>query len=297
MLKTYCSRSEGRLLIILVFLAFTASCSTSFAYNRLDWLIVWYTDDYVDLSREQKGFLKTKLQPVLDWHRQEELANYIDLLDRIEREIERPIDVETTESWISDARDALDRIELSLLKTLLDLGESLSDKQVNELLDSLNKKQEEYREKYSQRSDEEYASDNFKSLSKNLRRFIGPLNEKQKKQLRLTASSMQRFDLPWLEDREAWLRTLEQLLQRQPGWKEAILEAHSQREANRSSEYRNVVVHNIGRIAEGIAGILDNLDAKQAKRLQNRINNYRRKLLNLSQSRENSGNKKLEAKI
>ena len=29
-------------------------CSTTFTYNQLDWLIPWYVDDYVDLSRDQK---------------------------------------------------------------------------------------------------------------------------------------------------------------------------------------------------------------------------------------------------
>ena len=63
------------------------ACSTSFAYNRLDWLIVWYANDYVDLSREQKGFLKARLEPVLEWHRHEELLTCIDLLDRIEKDL------------------------------------------------------------------------------------------------------------------------------------------------------------------------------------------------------------------
>ena len=58
-----------------------ASCSNAFVYNQLDWLIPWYMGDYVNLTREQKKSFKEELEPLLQWHRNEELQNYLLILD------------------------------------------------------------------------------------------------------------------------------------------------------------------------------------------------------------------------
>ena len=55
-----------------------AGCTMSFTYNHLDWLIPWYVDDYVDLSRQQRQVLQSQLGPVLQWHREEELEHYLE---------------------------------------------------------------------------------------------------------------------------------------------------------------------------------------------------------------------------
>ena len=64
-----------------------AGCTMSFTYNHLDWLIPWYVDDYVDLSRQQRQLLQGQLGPVLQWHREEELERYLELLDQIEADL------------------------------------------------------------------------------------------------------------------------------------------------------------------------------------------------------------------
>ena len=77
--------TSARLFITLLLLTMLSACSsTTFLYNRLDFLIPWYLGDYVDLDRTQKQLLKSELQPFLAWHRSEELPDYLGILDQID---------------------------------------------------------------------------------------------------------------------------------------------------------------------------------------------------------------------
>ena len=88
-------------------------CSTSFTYNHLDWLIPWYVDDYVDLSRDQKQFLKGELAPILEWHREEELVRYIAILDQVENDLTHKVTAETVNSWVEEVFAASERVEIA----------------------------------------------------------------------------------------------------------------------------------------------------------------------------------------
>ena len=80
-----------------------AGCMASFAYNRLDWLIPWYVDGYVDLTRDQRQLLKEQLAPSLQWHRQEELVHYVEILDRIEAGLAGPVDLKHFQKALTHA--------------------------------------------------------------------------------------------------------------------------------------------------------------------------------------------------
>ncbi len=251
------------------------ACSTSFTYNQLDWLIPWYMGSYVDLNSEQKELLKIRLDPLLSWHREEELAGYIEFLDRIEMDLKEPVAPETVRSWMSEVRQAVDRIEFRLLQLSLEMGESMNNEQIADFKTSLMDKQQEYRDEYLKRNDKDYTEDNYKRLSKNLRRFSGKLNKEQKQTLQRAAESMRRFDIPWLEDRELWLENIKELLDRKPGWQQAIVDSYRQRDENRSKEYQMTLEHNIQVLSESISEILSNLDDKQRSRFIKKIGKYK----------------------
>ncbi|NKB37124.1 MAG: hypothetical protein GKR93_08100 [Gammaproteobacteria bacterium] len=263
-------RVSGLLLCML-----PGACSTSFTYNQLDWLIPWYMGSYVDLNSEQKELLKIRLDPLLSWHREEELAGYIEFLDRIEMDLKEPVAPETVRSWMSEVRQAVDRIEFRLLQLSLEMGESMNNEQIADFKTSLMDKQQEYRDEYLKRNDKDYTEDNYKRLSKNLRRFSGKLNKEQKQTLQRAAESMRRFDIPWLEDRELWLENIKELLDRKPGWQQAIVDSYRQRDENRSKEYQMTLEHNIQVLSESISEILSNLDDKQRSRFIKKIGKYK----------------------
>ena len=54
-------------------LCLTACSGTTFVYNRLDTILPWYLDDYVELNGTQERQLEEILRPFLNWHRRQEL--------------------------------------------------------------------------------------------------------------------------------------------------------------------------------------------------------------------------------
>ena len=88
-------------LIILIFL--TGCSSTTFIYNRIDFLLPWYLASYVDLSRDQKQYLDEILIPFFSWHRHEELPRYADIINSVEEILDSEVKVENInmQKWVN----------------------------------------------------------------------------------------------------------------------------------------------------------------------------------------------------
>lgn len=270
-----------RILVLVSFLAALTGCSNSFVYNQLDWLIPWYLGDYVDLNREQQRAFKAELRELLRWHRSEELARYVELLDSIEADLDQPLGAEQIESWANDALAAYERLEDRMLPMIFDLGRGLSDEQMAEFIEKLDEDQRELEEKYLERSDEEYVEDAAEDLAENLGDFLGRLSAEQREVIQTAAASLQRFDAAWLDERRQWNTRLTQLLQREPGWEEAIMTALRERDANRTESYRSAYAHNAIIINQSIADVLNLRSEKQDRRLRGEIEDLRRDLRKL----------------
>jgi hypothetical protein len=269
-----CKKTVAALLVTCLL----AGCTATFTYNHLDWLIPWYVDDYVDITRDQKKILKGQLEPLLRWHREEELARYIGILDRVEADLNRPLTPGTVQGWVDQVVEAGERVEDSMLTLALEFSSTLSDKQMQEFTAKLWEEQKEMEEEFLSRSDEEYAEENAKYLEEFLSGFTGRLSPAQKERLRRAADSMQRFDGVWLSEREAWLNTLEPLLQRPDGWQEAVLAAHANRASNRPPGYNEIFDHNFGLLTGAVADVLNDRSEKQRVRTHEEIHDLKAKI-------------------
>jgi hypothetical protein len=259
-----------------------AGCTATFTYNRLDWLIPWYVDGYVDLNREQRRILEDQLEPLLKWHREEELVRYAAVLERIERELGSPVTASAVQAWIDEITAALERTETSMLSLALDFSETLSDEQMAEFAANLWQRQRDYEEEFLGRSEEEYRRDSYDSLADFLRRFTGPLQSAQKERLQAAAGSLLRFDSAWLEERALWLKTLEPLLQREAGWQQRVQAAYAARKDQRTPRYREYLAHNLGVISAALADVLNQLDSKQRKAMAREFDDLRSRLRELA---------------
>jgi hypothetical protein len=273
--------SKFRLLLACLGTILMLAGCTSLAYNRLDWLIPWYVDGYVDLTNEQRKLLRKKLTSPLDWHRQEELANYIDILNGIEADLDGEVTAETVRRWADEMFDAAVRIQRSLLAVALEFGTQISDEQVEEFVASLWERHEEMEEELRSRSYAEYTDEDYDSLVETLQRFLGRLSREQKAILREASNKLVRFDKAWLDEGRAWLTKMENLLQREAGWQEAIMQAYDARASLRSAEYRAAFEHNMGLVTQAYAEVIGTMSERQRKRAQNEFDDLRRMLTRL----------------
>ncbi len=264
-------KSHTKILLPVLCVLVLSACTTSFYYNRLDWLIPWYVDDYIDLSSEQKQSLKVKLEPYLNWHRQEELNNYINLLQRIKGDIATPVDATTVQSWVQEVRLAEQRIKLNFLALALELSDTIDDAQMQEFINNLWKRQQELEQEYLLRTDLEYTEDSYERLLKYVSRFMGKLSDAQDKRLYQAASELQRLDRAWLADREAWLDKMMPYLKREPGWQQEIKLVFTEREEYRTAAYQTTVVHNLESVSRAIADVMNQRNDSQDKKLNRKL--------------------------
>ena len=267
--------------VSLLLVALTA-CSNTFLYNQLHWLFPWYVDDYVDLTRAQKKDFREHLDALLQWHREEELATYLALLQRIRADLQQPLSGSTVRAWTGAATAAAMRIEQRMLPLAFATGEQLSDRQMQDFLGNLRDRQADLEEEYLSRDDGTYIDESYANLADNLGRFLGRLNSEQKQRLRLAAQSLSRFDAPWLQEREAWIAQLAAILEpRETGWQQAVGDALARRKQRQSEAYREAWLHNQSVIQQAVAEVLNSRSEKQAARLNRELDNLQRDIRKL----------------
>lgn len=232
--------------LLLLLLLTLAGCSTRFFYNRLDFLVPWHLRDYVSLEREQRALLDRELAGFLDWHRQQELPRYHQLLAQARERLDDGFTQGDAAFLTREVQRALDRLQWRSLEWMLPLGESLTDEQILEFIASLREQQSEYAEKYLERDEQQYRDDACERLDDNVRRFLGRLEQTQKERLHAACGELVRSDHLWLASRAAWIEELEGLLlQREPGWQQRLRDSLASRDERLPEGYREAWTHNL----------------------------------------------------
>ena len=75
-------------------LALLVGCGTKFVYHNLDWFVIDYIEDYVDLTKEQKTILSERIVNISQWHKQQEIPLYVQQLDKLSQITPRTMTVE-----------------------------------------------------------------------------------------------------------------------------------------------------------------------------------------------------------
>ena len=268
-----CVRAS-RLLPFLLLMLLGACSSTTFVYNRLDFILPWYLDDYVDLNRDQRASLDTSLKPFLHWHRVDELPQYVQLLTEIEQGLDQAVTPEMMAHTFAEIERAWLRLEDEALGWLFELGDELSDEQLAEFLAVLQEQQEDYEEEYLDRDEAQYREETYDNFRDGLQDYLGRLDSDQQGTVQHASEDMMRMDDLWLQERADWLLKLGALLRREPGWQENLREQKAAREENYSPRYREAYAHNLQVSQRAIASVINSRSPKQDRRL-------RKKLINL----------------
>jgi len=259
-------------LIILIFL--TGCSSTTFVYNRIDFLLPWYLASYVDLSRDQKQYLDELLIPFYSWHRHEELPRYAEIINSVEEILDSEVKVENITLITQDVEESWFRLEDELLLWILPLTKDLSDEQINNFLQVMQTKTIESENKYLKRNDQVYQKHNYNRLRKNLRRFIGTMSKEQLDLVKIASKSMRRVDTEWVQNRKKLVANLGSILQRKESWEKRFISI-THRDDLVSKNYRDNYAYNIDITNHLIAAILNTRTEKQDKKLRAKLKRYR----------------------
>ena len=268
----------NRIGLVCTLLLLGACSSTTFVYNRLDFLLPWYLDDYAELNRAQDQYLDELLAPFLAWHRAEELPRYIEIIDQIDASLDQPLTADEVALISAEFESAWFRLEGEALDWLLDLGAKLSEEQVAGFMEELWEQQRKYEDKYLDRSEKEFHEDSYESFLDSMQDYLGRLDREQRALLRDASDGLLRSDRAWLQERAAWLEKLGILMQREPGWQQRVREAIAARSENTSPEYRRIYTHNLALIHATVATLLNSRSDKQDRRLRKALSDLREDL-------------------
>lgn len=264
-----------KLLLVCCVLLLSACSGTTFVYNRLDFILPWYVDDYAELNTQQDAYLDELLDPFLAWHRSQELPAYVTIIDGIESRLDEPVTEQDIATIVAEFEEAYLRLEGEALDWLLKLGGQLSDEQINDFIVVLWEKQTEFEEEYLERSDEEFYEESYENLVDNAEEYLGNLSKVQREQLLVSSRELMRSDDAWLSERADWLTELEVLLERKPGWEQRVREAIAARRENLSPDYVRIYEHNMGVIFETVARLLNERSDRQGGHLLARLEDLR----------------------
>lgn len=194
----------------------TGCSSTSLIYNNADWLVRGKIDDYFSLSGPQQQQLKTDIDSILLWHRQQELPEYSDLLNQFTQQYADGLTSEELELFFDKVSSAHIRLAEAIIPKASQFLSTVSIKQIDNYDRVFLKKRTE-RAKELEMPTEEYGENKFTDFIENMEDWFGDFDEKQIVQLRSISNGRPDNRLYWFE--QSKLRHLEfsELLRSQPG--------------------------------------------------------------------------------
>ena len=125
----------------LIFIFLLVGCSTTtFIYNRIDFLLPWYLGSYVELTRTQKQYLDELLIPFFSWHRSEELPQYLEIINSTENILLGDVKPESIATISSNVEKSWFRLEREVLDWMVPLASDLNDEQIQSFMQVMQKK-------------------------------------------------------------------------------------------------------------------------------------------------------------
>jgi hypothetical protein len=207
----------ARFLLTVLLLAGLAGCGASLVYPRLDSLVGLYLRGLVSLDGSQSVSLGSTLERNLEWHRSEELERYDAFLQGLASRVRAGLTREGLEDAAQQAEVYWRRIFEQAAPGYTSLAATLSDRQVRELLESLQQADEKTWREYSGRTSEDRYAQREKSLRKNIERMTGPLSPQQRRLVHDYAWTARPFMLEWRENRRLWREELAATLRLRSG--------------------------------------------------------------------------------
>ena len=144
-------------LLVAFFSCLIISCSlVKTGYNNAPTLTIWWLNDYFNFTQAQNLALKTSLQNLHNWHRQNQLPTYITLLQDMQTSFAKD------QISAAEACEKIDAIKLSIrtmqiesIPIIVEIAPLLSDIQLQRFQQKLDKRSEKWKAEWWQISKQE----------------------------------------------------------------------------------------------------------------------------------------------
>lgn len=262
----------GMLAVVLL-----GGCVIRVAYNQLDWLALWYMEDYFELDASQEQLARDMIGRTLGWHRETQLPQYASLTRSLLAGTRPPVDPEFLAARYADVVTLWDGFLGQLTPDLAVLLRSLSDEQVKALFSRLARDNAELAEDFSGDTAAERRAKQDKSIIRAFRRFTGRLTPAQEVLIRTRTARFHDLSAEWLARRATWQAEFRRLLEgrrNDPAFEQRLGELLLNPDQFDGPGYRELVEENRRASFVLVAVVLDSLSAGQRRHLDGRLTTF-----------------------
>lgn len=266
-----------KLIVILLTLLMTA-CSSQFAYNNLDWLIHWYLDDYIDLTKPQKTQFDEQFAIWHQWHREQELQIYVAHLQEVKAQLSnRELSPQMIQAHFEQARGHWERLRQQITPDIARLSEALNKEQVEKLFAELEEKNSEAEQERLAMEEQELQALFEEQYNDRLRDYFGRLTDAQQALVAEAAKEVKSNRIEWIIYKRNVQQNAKQLLLRKdsnPNFVNDFTALLQNPEQYQHALYVENMQHNRQVFSQLLFDVVNTLSDKQMRRLVRKIDGY-----------------------
>lgn len=266
--------SATKIWIVASILILLASCSSvQFAYNRLDWLISYRISDYVSLSDAQEEQLDSLLEQQLRWHRSTQLPVYARSLQSLRSKLETGLQRRDLDTLQTEWMGYYQVLVQQLTPPTAELLRSLSDGQVQELLQAAEQNLQKYQTEWVAVTAGQVRAERAEQMAERLERWLGELNPSQQAKIRAWSNAIEITGSETLAYRQRWLAAMAELLQtrQQPGFATRLQDFILSSETLQSATLQTMRQQNRELFKEFIVTMMSSMSSGQQQYLQQQL--------------------------
>lgn len=254
--------------IVLVAVVLGACSSTRLAYRFADQGVLWWVDDYITLTGDQKSALRNDLEALKAWHCETELPRYSAWLGELRQEMANgelpPERIEFHRQQVADFAEPLATRIVPMATRVLT---GLSDEQVTELKSNMDREQEERKQEYLGAGSREKSAER---VTERAERWLGTLNERQQAIIKDWTAGRQEQTRTWLEGRGRWQKALAGMLEdrNQPDFDARLRDLILNAPDYQGEAYRNMLETNTHDLTQLAHDLLQAADERHWQTLQ-----------------------------
>ncbi|GHW51005.1 putative lipoprotein [Vibrio cholerae] len=212
---------------VLLLCTLLVGCATKFVYHNLDWFVIDYAEDFVDLNKQQKTLIKQTMPSLQSWHRAQELPDYLAMMDELSALSLREVTVEQVAQYQEKMRLYYQRLVIKLLPDVSRLAATLSEEQTEQFMQAFIKRHDKFAKKFIKMDERELRDFYQERIKDRLEDWLGPLNKSQQELVKVWSNNIQPTANDWIGFQTTMREQVRTLLQQrtQPEAFQAQLES------------------------------------------------------------------------
>ena len=264
-----------------------AYSNVGLAYNNASPVLQWMVADYVDMSDDQKEFVRDRFTRAFAWHRAQELPEYRRFLGTVLKQAEDSITIDEVAADHRVMRSHYHRAVERLLPDMADFLLGLDSLQAHQMEKRFNKDNRKMVGEATEDPVEERRQKRLDKLVSHLEQFVGSLNDAQRQMVSEYIAGQSELVDERLADRRYRQQRILAIVQTKPSREDAIVELRRifiDTDSWRNVEYQKKLKLRDRQLFELIARLSASLSADQRAAFARRIRGFQRDITEITAS-------------